>query len=391
MTKPNLVLHIGTEKTGTTHLQEFVKLNRHRFKKFGILLTSDRSEDRSTYFAATPNRARTHGTVILQTAEQRETYFANYWAEIESLSTSGADTVFISTERLSRLPAKVAEPFYKKLASYFNKVTVLTYIRRPDDMASSFYFLSIKTGSTRLPDKSFIEKYASSFDAVEVIDTWAEKIHPDTFIARPYLAAFKKDSFAVPRQVLEVLGIPEDELAKDKWDHPESELNVRTSAESTEYLRRINPLAPRISQDGTWNTQRKRLLELVAERFPGDSVRVPESTMIELLEMFPPSEVRDEAVRLTSPQWNTDQFKADWQVWLEAPRAKSGEVPNVTDQDVEALVDELFGKPKLFGRKKPFSVGGESRPTWRRQLSKARAKVTRPIRKRKDKKNKSND
>lgn len=379
MKRANLVLHVGTEKTGTTHLQAFMKLNRERLRTFGIALTSDPTEDRSTLFAATPDVARSRDGLVLQTPEQREKFQAKYWAELDELSQSGAETVFISTERLGQLQPDLVKTFFDKISKYFDKITVVVYLRRADDLASSYYFLSIVTGKTKLPDDNFATSRKKTFDEAAIVRTWGEVVHPDTMIALPYLNSYKKDGNAVTRQVLTILGIPEEEQDIDKWQLPKPGINVRTSAEATEYLRQLNPLAPRKSTDGTWNHQRQRLRNVLAERFPGEPVRIPESTIVKILDLYPPTEAYDEALRLTSKQWQTDQFKADWQAWLDAPRAKSGEIPQIPPADVEKLKNELFGKPKLFGNKKPFSIGGDSRPKWRKQLSQTRSRVTKRI------------
>lgn len=47
MGKPRLVLHIGTEKTGTTHTQMFLKQNRERLAEFGIALGEGSEADYS--------------------------------------------------------------------------------------------------------------------------------------------------------------------------------------------------------------------------------------------------------------------------------------------------------------------------------------------------------
>lgn len=230
-------------------------------------------------------------------------YQAKYFETIENLANCGADTVFLSHEMLAKLPPEKTVPFYQKLSSYFDSVTVISYFRRPDDFASSYYSLSVWKNETLPPTDEFVRTHKSSFDEQAMIRNWVQFVQPDSFVAFPYLSSFKKDDFLLIKRFLTILGVPESEQDPEKWNVPKRRINVRSSAVVTEYLRQLNPYAPRYSsKTDVWNIrQRRQLRTKLNKKFPGDPVRVPKATIDFVLKAFPPTEIKEAALASTSP------------------------------------------------------------------------------------------
>lgn len=374
MGKPKLVLHIGTEKTGTTHTQMFLKRNRERLAELGIALGPDARADSSTYRAALNTWPYRQSRFMILSQEELDAFQVEYWTMIENLANSGANTVFLSHETLSKLKPEKLAPFFEKISSYFESVTVVGFFRRPDYYAASFYSLTVGRGTTRLPDEEYVKAHSVSFDEQVMIRNWTETITPDTFIAFPYLDSFKQDSFQLLRRFLALLGVPESEQDPEKWNHPEKKMNVRSSALATEYIRQLNPLAPSVTEKGKWNgKQRRILIKRVSQKFPGEPVRVPEATIKFILDTYPPSAVQEIAVASTSPEWNTPEFRQEWDEWLQAPEAKSADIPVVSPEQIEVV------KQELFGRGKPLNVGGDDRSKVRKSLSKGKANLRKKL------------
>lgn len=103
--------------------------------------------------------------------------------------------------------------------------------------------------------------------------------------------------------------------------------------------------------------------------YPNDPARVPKATIDFVVKAFPPSEIKEAALASTSPEWNTPEFRQEWDEWLAAPVAKSADTPVVTAEQVEAVQQELFEPDKLI------QVGGDNRSKARRKFSQSKAKL----------------
>lgn len=143
MAKPRLVLHIGTEKTGTTHTQRFLKLNRERLTRFGIALGPEKQADYLTYIAALNRWPYRHNVYSIQSQKELDAFQTEYWSAIENLSNSDVDTVFLSYESLCNLPLPKIIEFFEKISDHFDSVAVFGFFRRADSYVPSFYYLTV--------------------------------------------------------------------------------------------------------------------------------------------------------------------------------------------------------------------------------------------------------
>jgi len=152
MKKRPLVLHIGTEKTGTTSIQEFLALNRPRLKEAGILYPESLGPTNHTRLAAYASHEpwQLVSKFPLYTQEKHIKFkkFLNQELHNE-LALAACGQVVISNEHLhSRLreTSQIAE-IKSFLAHFFHPIKVLVYFRRQDLMACSHYSTALKAGS----------------------------------------------------------------------------------------------------------------------------------------------------------------------------------------------------------------------------------------------------
>ncbi len=136
-------IHIGSPKTGTSAIQNFLHRNRAELRRGGTLYPAD------PYYKAAQHTlgAVSHPGRTKRLAESREVAFDRAVATIfEEIEEAKPDRIILSTEYLwGKLPdARLAE-----LIDAFGdfRVTVVVYLRRQDDLAQSLYLQSLKSGN----------------------------------------------------------------------------------------------------------------------------------------------------------------------------------------------------------------------------------------------------
>lgn len=139
-----LILHIGTTKTGTSSLQRFLSDNRQELLAHGVLYPIFTDQPRrpsvvnafflNKYCLALAKGRNPHGLV--------NDIEANL--ELLTRSLSGREQVLLSDENMSLDPAWISkgtsweEPFWHTLAATLSEagarnVTIVVYLRRQDD------------------------------------------------------------------------------------------------------------------------------------------------------------------------------------------------------------------------------------------------------------------
>ncbi len=130
-----ICIHIGTHKTGTTHIQNTLHANRRLLRKNGLFY---------------PDIGRATGQHVLTTRwitslpavyQARRDVLAN-WSKIEPKD----GIVFLSSEEFSRAaPDRVNWAELKTLLSRFERIRILCVLRNPVDFLQSTYLEVIKS------------------------------------------------------------------------------------------------------------------------------------------------------------------------------------------------------------------------------------------------------
>lgn len=176
------VLHIGTAKTGTTVLQEWLYDNQKTLSDLGIYLsdTIGRTNNRLVplYFQRRlDDWARARGIL---SKKQKDIFFEGFLdklsAEIRDAASSH-DTYVITSEHLhSRLTSREEVcDLYGFLVNHFEKITVVCYFRDQYDSVVSLYSTALKGASKEKLD-SFIDRATPDnpyFNILEIADTWS--------------------------------------------------------------------------------------------------------------------------------------------------------------------------------------------------------------------------
>lgn len=177
------VLHIGTEKTGTTLLQEWLYQNKAALSKSGIYLSDNLGGSNNRYIPVffqsfLDDWAKANH---IENNEQKEFYFKDFLSELSTeimFSKASHDLFIITSEHLhSRLRNKSD---IIKLRNYlfknFEEVEVLCYFRNQFDVAVSLYSTILKNESTLTLD-SFLDTAVPNdyyFNYLRIAENWSE-------------------------------------------------------------------------------------------------------------------------------------------------------------------------------------------------------------------------
>ncbi len=178
-----LVLHIGTEKTGTTLLQNWLYANQQALSDQGVFLSDQLGKPNNRKIVAYFMRhlddfARQRKITNLA---QKEIYFegfeAKFRAEIAQ-ARARHHTMVISSEHFHSRLSSLAE--IETLAAFlteeFDEVKVLCYFREQSSMRESLYSTGLKTATTTLLEEFDAEedarRYYYNFDRIAT--NWSE-------------------------------------------------------------------------------------------------------------------------------------------------------------------------------------------------------------------------
>jgi hypothetical protein len=237
---PDVVLHIGSGKTGTTSIQGFLRRNRESLAQLGLL------------FPRTPGRGRHVGLGLFvrpdaelarmiawqhegrsSPAEFREDFRRRLLGEIAG---SGLSRVLFSDEGLFGSSDETLRGLRAFTDEIARSVRLVVYLRRQDDHLCSRYQQVVKTGEVRrLADRVEQVNLARIYDYHARLRTWARLLEPSEFVVRP----FEQDRFVGE-------SLYQDFLAASGVDARVAELrgvevrNESMDAESVEFLRILN-------------------------------------------------------------------------------------------------------------------------------------------------------
>lgn len=321
-----LILHIGTEKTGTTSIQHALARSRDELSRNGILYPKLLDTENHMEIAVAGMGLRPDDTIQIQELARTGYDLPGYLDAVRDalaadIDTAKPHTLLISNEHLhSRLP-NVAD--VERLADFlgrdFDDVKVIVYLRRQDRMAVSLHSTRLKGGGTgeMLPIyhappayydlNALLERYAAVFGAQAIVP---RIYHPAELRDRDVV----KDFYATAG-----LGITPPQLNNQ---------NLSVSRHQARFLKLMNERLPLI-KDGKINPARGPMFFAIHKVLPGPAAR--------------PS--RDEAVKFQA-QFDTlnrlakDRFlpQVDWPALFDDDFSS---YPEVGDLDQPLTEDEI--------------------------------------------------
>lgn len=262
------ILHIGTEKTGTTSIQSFLALNRAVLRKAGFLVpvSLGKTNHRTLAAMVTPDEYDDDffRRQNLFDPESRRAAKA-HWRKsfVQQLDRARPETVLISSEHLhSRLRSDTEVAALRDfLRPLFDQIHILIYLRDPAETAASAHSTAIKNGragaTIARPGDPYVRLLV---DHQATLTRWSACFGEAALTVRLY------DPQSFHSGTLLADYIRACDLPDLAYALPQRR-NESLSAHGLEVLRRVNDLVPAFLEDGRINPLRKGLVAFFERHF----------------------------------------------------------------------------------------------------------------------------
>jgi hypothetical protein len=265
----DLYLHIGTEKTGTTSIQRFLKMNRELLAGHGVLFPTSPGNMNHMALTVAAQEDNVKGPLrkIFKVLSRddvkhfRAKLHADMTAELKD--TPFKTTIMSGEHCSSRLLNDTEVTRLKEmLTRFFDRIRIVVYIRRQDDYLLSTYSTSVKVGGTRPLTVPSSKRIRTRYDHWELLSRWAGVFGRENIICRKY----DKPSLKGENVVTDLL----DAVHVDPnlpFEQPDTR-NESFDANTLEFLRQFNKHVPRFDGDDR-NAMRENLVALLNAQATG--------------------------------------------------------------------------------------------------------------------------
>ncbi len=275
----DVVLHVGSGKTGTSTIQAFCRRNRDRLRAAGVL------------YPRTPGEAR-HGRLGLSIRSDAELAASPHWgrqpwsdpAEFRTdfrrdltaeIAEAGAPTVLFSDEGLFAATSDAGLARLRQLLDDLARsVRVVVYLRRQDDHLVSRYQQLVKTGEVRRLAAWATDDFSSIYDYDAALRRHERLLAPDALVVRRFEPG-RFDDGSLLQDFLDAAGVTARADDLDQVPHRNESLD----AESVEFLRLVNLHRVRAEGAVVGVVDNRRLVRRLVEGSTGPTLTLPESVL----------------------------------------------------------------------------------------------------------------
>ncbi|RWH84610.1 MAG: hypothetical protein EOQ86_02460 [Mesorhizobium sp.] len=320
-----LILHIGTNKTGTTALQQFLSINRKELGKHGIYYATPPDTHNFNSVVRAPRRSmdgapswallpRYH--LVARQDEILGKFFVDHLVHAER---EGAHTLVASSEALYCMPIHLHNPGDKNVcvdtlaqieclrAAIPSSVNcrIICYVRRPDQYLESLYTQCVKRGMFTGEIAEFVKIVDDMLDYHRCLSMWQKVFGGSNTEARVFETALPNLIHDFLRYVLH---LQESSL----FAKASPRVNERLSRDLIESIRLLNKDIPCSKR-----TFDQRIYALVDERIADPSSNheyLSPDERAGLLSRLEPSmeRLRTEFALPAFPQFDYEAAKAAW-------------------------------------------------------------------------------
>lgn len=272
-------VHIGTEKTGTTTIQSFLRLNREKLKRKGYIYTKSAGDEN--------NRAL---PVAAYNQERRDDFTkANYINTNKDLLAFQDDLIKKIKDEISK--ANVEDPIFlfssehiqsrltefseiQKLKEILKElgasdIYIIVYLRRPAEIANSLYSTALKSGHVwtqpPLPEQHYMKNLCDHKNTMQKFGA----VFGDNYVIPRLYSKHELVNRSVIDDFLYVIGAKLD----DVYAIPENK-NISLSFLGTRLLRKINESIPFFINDKP-NPFRSDLVSYIEDCFRDSKYCMP--------------------------------------------------------------------------------------------------------------------
>jgi hypothetical protein len=286
--RPDLVLHIGSGKTGTSSIQFLLGSNRELLADRGWLYPSVPSDNwhRHTRFGlfVQPDERLVSENAWRREQQDSPTAFRRAFRRelTKEVRKSGLSRVLLSDEALYGSPDEALRRLRRFTDRAAGRVRLLVYLRRQDDHLISRYQQVVKVGETRrLAERIRQQDLSNPYDYHLRLSTWRRLVQPAEFVVRP----FEHDRFvggSLYQDFLDSAGL--DVRATDL--EPVERRNDSLDAEAVEFLRILN--LHRVENEGArvGRINNRRFVVRLAEAQAGPVLTLPAGVLDDFMAMW---------------------------------------------------------------------------------------------------------
>lgn len=283
-----IIVHIGSEKTGTTSIQSFLNQNRGELLKQGVYFPTSIGDLNHVKLVAYCERGdfgkRIYSLIGVHSQEEKDQWSSKlleeFKQEIQSLPEH-VHTVVISSELFH---SNLSEPgevqtLKELLDAMFDEISILVYLRRQIDTAISVYSTHLRAGGTNekpIPERVNIK--GNYYNYKTLLDLWKSTFDPSTIDVRIFDKKKLVDGNVVS-DFSEKIGVLQ---SLDKLVLPES-LNSSLSVLGQYLLREANYIMPFSPQQ---RGKRKKLIEYLESKYSGVPMRPPADVCMQFQSKF---------------------------------------------------------------------------------------------------------
>lgn len=275
------LIHIGTEKTGTTAIQAFLYENRTKLRHHGIYITDSFGIPNNRYIPAYFCQQEDDFNLIygLKTQNDKDNFFQDFDAnfEEEMEAANGCHTLLLSSEHFhSRLRTRKEIKNLKKfLKKHFKDIQILCYFREQSDMIISQYSTGLKGRESR-DFASFAEEFGPEtyhFNFLKIAENWSSVFGVNNCVFRIYDSSILKSN-DIRIDFLDAVGI---DLKNSTFTFRKTGLNSSLSPMQSAAFRAINKAIPYWQPEGGVNPRNLRAKKAIlrVQSFQSGSLSSP--------------------------------------------------------------------------------------------------------------------
>lgn len=245
-----VVLHIGTHKTGTTSIQDVLHASSHALQRAGVLFPEA---------GCPPGLSGQHmlaWSILPSKHHKLPEPKPPVWEALrDEIDTVRPRKVILSAEAFSKANASEVEVIKNKLHGY--EVAVVCYLRDPAAYLKSAYKQQVKMGKCAEPLSSFVEDRVKEVDYESLVERWTRVFGVSNVHVRPFGEAVQRGLLS---DFAQVAGIDESLLV------PESRSNVSPPDAIVRVVRYLNLIEQRLTPLIPEGSNSRGLIERVRRR-----------------------------------------------------------------------------------------------------------------------------
>mgnify|MGYP001163857166 FL=1 len=257
------IVHIGTEKTGTTYIQDCLYENWKEFRRKRIYLSQSLGFPNNRHLVAyfesefkVNNWSRNNG---ISTEEERDDFFYDFENTIkQEIREANANTVIMTSEHFHsqlRKPEEIHR-FRKFLEEIFDEVKIVCFFREQYEMALSCYSTILKVGWSAEIEKWIQENCTLDnyyYDHMSIADRWVNEFGRENCIYELY-----DPNIDVFDKFMSLVNLDASGLKREKKN-----ANVSLSTLQAEAFRIINKKISHVEASTAMNRKRLRARAIV--------------------------------------------------------------------------------------------------------------------------------